>query len=141
MMFWFYIILFSISVISILITVYYSIKISDAKFAVFAITLIGILSIAQWNVIDYIKSQPLEIYVDDFVVMAYEEARPHIYIWGYMEGRQYPVTLMIPWTQETMQELSGSDEEISEGRIAIRWTHEGGPEIYDFIEHNPLVKE
>lgn len=141
MMFWFYTILFSMSVLSILITVYYAIKISDSKFAVFAITLIGILSIAQWSVIDYIKSQPLNIYVDNFVVMAFEESNPNIYIWGYMEGRSYPVTLMIPWSQNTIKELTGNNEEIGEGRIGLRWTHEGGPEIYDFIEQNPLVKD
>jgi hypothetical protein len=145
-MFWFYLTLLSVTTLSILVVTYLTYKSEHFKIGVLVITLLGVLTVAQWFVIERVKSQPMYSTSAEFFVLSYIDLKPHVFIWILAENDTYPRTLQVDWSEELIEQLNANEEGIEEGNVQGRVTFKPGTpfgnlELFVFDINSFLKKE
>lgn len=145
-MFVYYFLIFATCILTFTTIVYYALYLKEYKFSSFLLTTIAaILTINMIFAIENIKGQPSEVIPDDFKVIYWIEANPIIYLWITEDSRNYPYTLIIPWSRETAQQLSESEESIRNGLLGGTVEKQSGLfesiEFYEMPPNQVLPKE
>lgn len=137
MMFIFYYILFFTTVSSLVLTAFFAYYSRRYVSTLVITTLIAIGAFMNYQVLNEIKGMPKKEYSDKFTVISYMEDKPDIFLWILSENRDYPVTVVIPWTEEDAKKLAENKAQIEgqgmEGALKPSNQNYGGVlEIYDF---------
>jgi hypothetical protein len=136
MTFWFYYLLFSQSILAFVLLVMFSLFTKKYMIALVASSLITIMTIFNWNILENIKSKPLTFLPERFIIIHYIEKNPNIFLWVYDDDRPYPITIQIPWTSEDSKKLAEGKEEMGgsglEASVMRDGTKGGLLETYKF---------
>lgn len=74
-----------------------------------------------WMTINYLKSAPTETMPDKYTfIHSVEKQKKFIYIWAVEEGKEYPITIVIPWTEKASKEVEKAKRGVREGRRMVR---------------------
>jgi hypothetical protein len=74
-----------------------------------------------WFAIEYIKTAPTTKMPDKFTfIHSIEKQKKHIFIWGIEEGKDYPITVVIPWSEKASKEVEKAKRGVREGRAMAR---------------------
>lgn len=91
------------------------------KFIFILIPLVLILVFKLWYAIEYIKTAPTEKMPDKYTfIHSVEKQKKHIYIWAVEDGMEYPITIVIPWTEKASKEVEKAKRGVREGRQMVR---------------------
>ena len=116
-MFWFYYLLLYSTIISFVLTGFFAYYSKRFVTATIITTLLAIGAVINYHLLDEIKSMPLDNYSDKFTIVSYIEDKPEIFLWILEETRDYPVTVVIPWTEEDAEKLAENKDEIEQNGL------------------------
>lgn len=113
----FYILLLLLSIPAITMLVMLSQNKRWWKFLFILIPLVLFVVFKLWYAIEYIKTAPTEKLPNKFTfITSIEKQKKHIYIWAIEEGKDYPITIVIPWTEKASKEVESAKRGVREGR-------------------------
>lgn len=135
-MFIYYFLIYATCILSFAVVVHYSIYLKTYKLSIVLLTLIAFLSMQMFFAIENIKGQPSYVLPQDFKVLYWIEAKPVIYMWIAEENREYPYTVIIPWSREASEKLSESESSIANSTLMGK--HDGQSGLADSIEFYEL---
>lgn len=117
----FYILLLLLSIPTITMLVMLSQNKKWWKFIFILIPLVLFLVFKLWYAIEYIKTAPTEKMPDKYMfIHSIEKQKKWIYIWAMEDGKDYPITLVIPWTEKASKEVEKAKRGVREGRKMMR---------------------
>lgn len=91
------------------------------KFIFLLIPFVLILVFKLWLAVEYIKSAPTDVIPDKFtLIYSIEAQKKYIYIWALEEGKDYPTTIVIPWSEKASKELSQAKQKDQKGIRMVR---------------------
>lgn len=141
---WFYFILFSLAAIIFALNVFISMKNKYHLFAILVISLTALLVFLNWNNLNKIRSEPLTYLSDSFIILKHLETKDYIYLWVVSEDYDYPLTVVIPWDDETAEALREAEEEIEQMGIEAELDgndfNPGQLELYSF-DHSESIRK
>lgn len=113
----FYILLLLLSIPAITMLVMLSQNKRWWKFLFILIPLVLFVVFKLWYAIEYIKTAPTEKLPNKFTfITSIEKQKKYIYIWAIEEGKDYPITIVIPWTEKASKEVESAKRGVREGR-------------------------
>ena len=142
---WFYFILFSLAAIIFALAIYLSTTTKSYYLSIVVITLSVFLLFLNWNNLNQIRSEPLTYLSDTFIILKHLETKDYIYLWVVNEEYDYPITVVIPWDDETAEALREAEEEIEqlggiEAELDGNNFNPGQLELYGF-DHSERIRK
>ena len=140
----FYILLLLLSIPFIVVLVMLSQSKRWWKFIFILIPIVLFLVFKLWYAIEYIKTAPIDRVPDKFTfIHSIEKQKKVIYIWAIEEGKDYPITIVIPWTEKASKEVEKAKRGVREGRRMERSKQQdketGTPtDEFKFYEFRPM---
>lgn len=117
----FYILLLLLSIPFIVVLVLLSQSKRWWKFIFVLIPIVLFLVYQLWQTVEYIKTAPIERMPDKYTfIHSIEKQKKFIYIWAIEEGKDYPITIVIPWSEKASKEVEKAKRGVREGRRMIR---------------------
>lgn len=87
------------------------------KFLFILIPVVLFLVFKIWYAVEYIKTAPLAKMPDKYTfIHSIEKQKKHIYIWAIEDGKDYPITIVIPWSEKASKEVEKAKRGVREGR-------------------------
>ena len=131
----FYILLLLLSIPFIVVLVLLSQNKRWWKFIFVLIPVVLFLVYKLWQTVEYIKTAPVERMPDKYTfIHSIEKQKKFIYIWAIEEGKDYPITIVIPWSEKASKEVEKAKRGVREGRRMMRDKKQDG-------ENGTLVDE
>lgn len=91
------------------------------KFIFILIPIVLFLVYKLWYTIEYIKTAPTEKMPDKYTFLhSVEKQKKNIYIWAVEDGKEYPITIVIPWSEKASKEIEKAKRGVREGRRMVR---------------------
>lgn len=87
------------------------------KFIFILIPIVLFLVFKLWYAIEYIKTAPTEKIPDKYTfIHSIEKQKKFIFIWVVEDGKDYPITIVIPWSEKASKEAEQAKRGVREGR-------------------------
>ena len=113
----FYILLLLLSIPFIVVLVLLSQNKRWWKFIFILIPVVLFLVYKLWQTVEYIKTAPSERMPDKYTfIHSIEKQKKVIYIWMIEDGKDYPTTVVIPWSEKASKEVEKAKRGVREGR-------------------------
>lgn len=142
---WFYFILFSLGAVIFASVIHFSILTKRHFSAVIIATLTVVLLLINWNNLNQIRSEPLTFLDESFFILKHLETKDHIFLWVVHEDYDYPLTIVIPWDDETAEKLKEAEDEIEQMGIEAEMDgnsfNPGRLELYSFDHVDVITKD
>ena len=142
---WFYFILFSMAAVIFAFVIHLSFITKRHFSAVIIATLTGVLLLINWNNLNQIRSEPLTFLDESFIILKHLETKDYIFLWVVREDYDYPLTVVIPWDDETAEKLKEAEDEMEQMGIEAEMEgtdfNPGRLELYSFDHVDVITKD